>query len=498
MNKGAINSHVIDGTALPNWVVRAAVAAVALASVTAPATRLAYGAAYGDAAVNVTLTGVHTVAARATATSASTSSVTPGLIYAGASVTTCLAYGNGAVLRDVSGAAAGDCVATGLALAADKLGEATTTAAASVNACVPHVIHPGASNSIVLGSILDASGDVTRYATSLVDIAGNAEGRAEASKQFNNQTFFYHDGYVPLAMAHLSASVLQDKMAVIVGLGTFTFGESASTANTFIRTTARATGNGASTGQTIVGTRKRFGIASATAESASTVTPTRTTYTTVNGLASADADTRPKARVRFAAAAISTAEATSYLTEFDYTAYATASAESTAFLVSTTFGKQTLGTSIDNSFSYGYGGSVQRFAGAATGLAVSILSRSTFGSQVFGLMQATGTAQLSSAQTIHQHAGRVSAMAQASLVQSTQGNQAFGLVQATATATLPAGLIVANKKFMADASALAAVTGTASGVTNADVLAPYERMMIVPDDDRTMIIPNEDRLMVSV
>lgn len=70
---GAVNGISINGTALPSWVVRAVVVAAAAATVdSSEPTRTTYAAAFGDAAVSVSLTQTHTIQARATGTATNT------------------------------------------------------------------------------------------------------------------------------------------------------------------------------------------------------------------------------------------------------------------------------------------------------------------------------------------------------------------------------------------------------------------------------------------
>ena len=141
---GAVNGFSINGTVLPSWVVRAVVVATAAATVaSSEPTRTTYASAHGDAAVVVSLTQTHTIQARATGTASVSSSIEPTLKFAGSSVATAIATGNGAVRRDVWATAGGDATCTADALTAQAIGEAQAFAVSTVDLALAHIIHPG-------------------------------------------------------------------------------------------------------------------------------------------------------------------------------------------------------------------------------------------------------------------------------------------------------------------------------------------------------------------
>lgn len=80
MNKGAINRVSVNGGAVPNWIVRAVVVAVAAASATVDITTQ-YASAYGDAVAYVSLTANETIAGRATGAANATVATANGVAY---------------------------------------------------------------------------------------------------------------------------------------------------------------------------------------------------------------------------------------------------------------------------------------------------------------------------------------------------------------------------------------------------------------------------------
>lgn len=287
MNNGAINSFSINGAAVPNWIVRAVgVVAVAAATVTATPTRVARASAYGDAVAQVSLAPTQTIIARATATAGVSSYLAPHIVYAGKSTATALSTGNGSVKRDIFAQAAGDATATGDALTAQALGNASVSMGSTVVLCKPHIVFFGKSNVIGLASTVSGSGKVTRYCTASTT-AGIGYTRGEASIKLSGNSYYNRDGFVPLATSGCVASVPQDRIKIIATLGSFTFAESTAQANTFIRYTARSNVSGLSTAQTVNSYKILKGAVNTTAQASATITGTRVALGIVSAQANA-------------------------------------------------------------------------------------------------------------------------------------------------------------------------------------------------------------------
>ncbi len=453
MNNGAINGFSIDGAAIPNWVVRAVVAATAAASFVVTPVRTVYAQAYGDAVVNVTLSQYKVVAGYATAHAESTSAITSHTIFSGRATTQATVFGAAAYLRNVFASAGGDAFAYSLALVAQSIGEATASASSSVVSSVAHIIHPGLANVPVLADSFPVASDVNRYATTTPVPFALATGRGEASQKRNNFSYFEHDGYVPLATAGISVEVLQDRTAIIVGLGTFTFADGDAIATSFVKHKASASGL-ANVAQGFVQILRQFnGSAISNAEATGNVEGYITTFSTATGELATAESYGPKALQYQLAKATSDADGSSVAPAYQFVAYARAFAESGAYLVSTAYAKQYFSVIAEQANSFGYATASQNFAVAAAAEGSALLARSTFGTQYRA--EVVGDAVVS-IQTID-----------------------------------------CNVLVFADADATAIAFGTGMAATNADVKAPDDRYMTVPGESRAMVVPYDDRTMVS-
>jgi len=432
---GAVNGISINGTALPSWVVRAVVVAAAAATVvSSEPTRTTYAAAFGDAAVSVSLTQTHTIQARATGTASVSSSIEPTLKFAGASVATANATGNGAVRRDVWATAGGDATCTADALTAQAIGEALATAVSTVDLAQAHIIHPGRANTLCEANAT-ASGDVTRYPIVMLTYGFSGPSWGEASVKRNGNTYFEHDGY-SLSSSTATATVEQDKTKIIATLGSFDFGNGMSGAGSFIIYSARASGTATNTAQPIASTHIYRPTASGTATATATADATRVAMPS----ASAQAESltyAPKARIKYVATGTSTAAAT----------------------------VQALGVRIAMAHQDG--------ATAGATLAEGIV----FGMQHWGM--SAGVLALGADQR---------AKADASYAARATGSLAMAVtLDSTATSI--------QQAHVADVLATALV-GRAYALANSEIRAPDDRYMIVGQEDRAMVVSTEERLMV--
>ena len=433
---GAVNGISINGTALPSWVVRAVVVAAAAATVaSSEPTRTTYAAAFGDAAVSVSLTQTHTIQARATGTASVSSSIEPTLKFAGASVATANATGNGAVRRDVWATAGGDATCTADALTAQAIGEALATAVSTVDLAQAHIIHPGRANTLCEVNAT-ASGDVTRYPIVLLTYGFSGPSWGEASVKRNGNTYFEHDGY-SLSSSTATATVEQDKTKIIATLGSFDFGNGMSGAGSFIIYSARASGTATNTAQPIASTHIYRPTSSGTATATATADATRV----VMPSASAQAESltyAPKARIKYVATGTSTAAATV---------------------------AQALGVRMAMANQDG--------ATAGATLAEGIV----FGMQHWGMSD--GVLALGADQQ---------AFASVAFAASATGSLAMAVtLDSTATSI--------QQAHVADVLATALV-GRAYALANSEIRAPDDRYMIVGQEDRAMVVSTEERLMV--
>ena len=243
---GAINRYAINSGASPDWVQRAAAVAVAAALATVSPTKTTYSTASGNAVAVASVSPTHKQVATSAGTAGANSAVAPRLIYAASAAGTAGATGNAAVRRDVYATAAGDATCTGYALAADKLGEATANAAASVVLAKAHIVKTASTSKTCGATAIPPGGLVTRRPTVLAYAA--ATGRAEGSKKASEQTFYRHDGYVLGAMATATETIVPDRVQIIATFGSFEFADATGDATAFIRQTGQVNAVGAATG----------------------------------------------------------------------------------------------------------------------------------------------------------------------------------------------------------------------------------------------------------
>ena len=432
---GAVNGFSINGTVLPSWVVRAVVVATAAATVaSSEPTRTTYATAHGDAAVAVSLTRTHTIQARATGAASVSSSIEPTLRFAGASVATATATGNGAVRRDVWATAGGDATCTADALTAQAIGEAQATAVSTVDLALAHIIHPGRSVTLCEASS-SASGDVTRYAVAFLTYGYAGPSWGEASVKRNGNSYFEHDGY-SLATSTATSLVDQSKTKIIATLGTFDFGNGTSGANSFIVYSARATGTGINTSQPVVATHIYRPTATATATATIAADATRVVMPAATGLGES-LTYGPKARIKYVATSTSNAVA-----------------------------------SVTQALAVRMAMAQQDGATAGATLAEGIV----FGMQHWGASGATLASVNSSVRAYATFTANVTA----SLAMAVTLNSVPTLTHAGHAIGDPAVSMV----------------GRAYALANSEIRAPDDRYMIVGQEVRAMIVSAEERMMV--
>ena len=432
---GAVNGFSINGTVLPSWVVRAVVVATAAATVaSSEPTRTTYATAHGDAAVAVSLTQTHTIQARATGAASVSSSIEPTLRFAGASVATATATGNGAVRRDVWATAGGDATCTADALTAQAIGEAQATAVSTVDLALAHIIHPGRSVTLCEASS-SASGDVTRYAVAFLTYGYAGPSWGEASVKRNGNSYFEHDGY-SLATSTATSLVDQSKTKIIATLGTFDFGNGTSGANSFIVYSARATGTGINTSQPVVATHIYRPTATATATATIAADATRVVMPAATGLGES-LTYGPKARIKYVATSTSNAVA-----------------------------------SVTQALAVRMAMAQQDGATAGATLAEGIV----FGMQHWGASGATLASVNSSVRAYATFTANVTA----SLAMAVTLNSVPTLTHAGHAIGDPAVSMV----------------GRAYALANSEIRAPDDRYMIVGQEVRAMIVSAEERMMV--
>lgn len=432
---GAVNGFSINGTVLPSWVVRAVVVATAAATVaSSEPTRTTYASAHGDAAVVVSLTQTHTIQARATGTASVSSSIEPTLKFAGSSVATATATGNGAVRRDVWATAGGDATCTADALTAQAIGEAQATAVSTVDLALAHIIHPGRSITLCEASS-EASGDVTRYAVAFLTYGYSGPSWGESSVKRNGNDYFEHDGY-SLATSTATSLVEQDKTKIIATLGTFDFGNGTSGANSFIVYSARATGTAINTPQMVPATHIYRPTASTTGMATGTADATRVVMPTATGLGEA-ITYGPKARIRYASS-----------------------------------GEGAMGANVVQALGVRMAMAQQDGATAGATLAEGIV----FGMQHWGATDVglAGVTTQSRADVAYAATG-IASLAMAVSLDSTPTLLKFGQV---------------------DAVMATALVGRAYALANSEIRAPDDRYMIVGQEDRAMVVSAEERMMV--
>lgn len=392
---GAVNGFSINGTVLPSWVVRAVVVATAAATV---------------------------------------ASSEPTLKFAGSSVATAIATGNGAVRRDVWATAGGDATCTADALTAQAIGEAQAFAVSTVDLALAHVIHPGRSVTLCEASSA-AIGDVTRYPTVLLTYGYSGPSWGEASVKRNGNNYFEHDGY-SLATSTATSLVEQDKTKIIATLGTFDFGNGTSGANSFIVYSARATGTATNTPQTVPATHIYRPTASTNGTATGTADATRVVMPTSTGLGES-ITYGPKARIRYASS-----------------------------------GAGVMGASVVQALGVRMAMAQQDGATAGATLAEGIV----FGMQHWGATDVglAGVTTQSRADVAYAATG-IASLAMAVTLESRPT-----LTQAAHAIGDPA----------------VSVVGRAYALANSEIRAPDDRYMIVGQEDRAMVVSAEERMMM--
>ena len=236
MNTLGLNAGALDGSGQFRRVVSAAaLGVVALSIASASGWRNAYGAAYGDAAVVVTLSGNQQVAGKATGKNSTSALSDSFVIRAGHGVGVTTSFGNGAVLRQTQSAASADGTAFGEAIVADVLGYSVSGALTS-GAATPHVVHPGRVNQMCA-----AMGQVNAVANRMspVYMLASATGFGEATLQLRGESFKRLDGF-----ARSSATAIpllrNDYTAIMATYGAFDFSrtEGAAKSNIWYRASA--------------------------------------------------------------------------------------------------------------------------------------------------------------------------------------------------------------------------------------------------------------------
>lgn len=450
---GTVNGFGLNGAALPNWVVRAVVVAVAAATVNVTQVRTTYAACYGDAVVNVSLTQTHTIQARALAAAACTSNLEPHVVYAGSSSKIATAFGAGAVRRDVFGEAGGDARATGEALTAQAIGAAQATSASSVLLAQAHLIRPGRANVLCGSNQVISAGDVKRYTGVSGALGTITYTRAEASTKLGSEAFYRHNGYVPLATSGSTGSVPQDRIKIIATLGSFSFADSVSSSRSFVIFHGEAIGTGVNTANPVASKHIYYVKASTQASATGVAVGVRNVLPTEVAQAAASA-LSPKSHINYASAAHNTALASLVRAIYKRTAYGSLTNNlAVAYLVQTTYGTQFFGLASNTSGAVANTpASLQRFAGASSVQAVATVISPVYATQHYAYLAASAQASIVSITPLQSHQGRVYALA--------------------------SGLV-----------------GRAYPVTNSDVLAPDERYMFVSQEMRDMTVFTEDREM---
>lgn len=271
-----INLSTLNGHAAPNWVLRTLAAATAAAFVAGVApTRVTYAAAYQDAAVEVTLTQLHTIAAKASRTARASASAVPNANRSGAARgANSTATGYAFLVRQAWADAGADATCTAQAFTAQAIGTAQASAVSAVDLAFGHVVHPGKARTTVSAQAA-ASADVKRYSGVSGELAGALHGWGEASFKAAGTYHYQHDGF---ALATASVTPHLDPLQVrtiVTKPATHTTTCSSQVVAT-LRLPARAMAQGTLLGvQSAAGDRVRAGKAQAMAVLEADVTPVR-------------------------------------------------------------------------------------------------------------------------------------------------------------------------------------------------------------------------------
>lgn len=503
MNTQGINTATLSGAAGARRVVAAAALGAAVLIGLAYGTRSTAASAYGNAVANVTLTGMHQLAARAHGQAAASAALEPTVSRAASALGQAVSSGNGAVLRQVAGEAAADATASGLALAADVLGESATGVSASGSAA-GHVIHPGAARVLIVAH--GQAQSIPIRMTPALGIAG-ASGFGQATTQTAGEAFTRQDGYAR-DVGTCTSSVLNERIATIATLGGFDFGASAGSAAAFIRYSAAARGlAGASAQASAVRVTAGQCVAQATCVSVADFvfrTPASAAGQAKAQALSARGSMRHRAQAQ--ASAVAPAWAAPVVVRFARSS-GTATANAPAPLALIVRHSQAQG---DAQAAAAATARVVRFAGALQQAHSSALAQ-PLGVARFALAQghanthAVGALGVQEVVATAAHTALAQGSAQGVVTQHGQSWAVMGAAGMATAANNPKGqaagmgtlLSAAHARLlrMASATARGDVVGRAFGISNADVHAPESRAMRAPSEDRTMLAPEEYRLM---
>lgn len=444
MNSGFVNGFSVNSAAYPNWVIRAVVTAVAVASFAVAPTRITYASALGDAAVSVTLTQTHTIQARATTTASASVDVQPTLIYAGNSVATATATGNGAVRRDVFASAGGDATATGLALTAQAIGTSNATMAATGVLAKAHIIFPGRALTPCTASGT-APGHVTRYPTVLSGYGEVIYARAESSVKRTGHSYFNHDGY-GAGLGSAVGATDQSKTKLIVTNPSFATAQCEATSHAYVTYPARSTALGSALdGLSTANSRQaKFGAVVAASTATANATAIRQKMAQVSATsnatnyvitASANYKTRAAGQLAVSTAIPASAKRTAYSSSN--------SALGSASIVEANYAMQHFAQAEATSASIGESQALQIFSVVAVSDAVVSAAKPIPGTQHRATVAAQALSEAGMPAFLTNYAGHAQGNGVASLIQSLFGTQHRATVAATsgATANLPSSLV---------------------------------------------------------
>ncbi len=399
MNTGSINGVILNGATVPNWIVRAAVVATAVATViSANQTRTTHGFAYGDAVVGIHITEWQKIVAKATGQAGVSFAVNPTTLFAGKSNATATAFGAGAIRRDVFGQAGGDAHATGEALTAQAIGSASATSAASVVLCKPHVVFPGKSNTNCLASPNQPYGKVTRYVLVQGIYAGVEYTRAEASKKASGHSYYNHDGYVLNATSTATGTIPQDRIKIIATIGSFDFADATSASKSFVRYFGKAVALGQNTAQAVAPTYILHGKVNVTSGATATAQATRVVLprSSANAVAAAY---NPKARIKYVDYALADAFSANIAAIGVRKVFAMSEGQVNGFLIADLYGTQFRADAVNNAFASGNASAKQKHAGNTTAIAVVVAQITATGIRS-GAVNDTATAMVGNAYAV--------------------------------------------------------------------------------------------------
>lgn len=507
--RGPVNGYAVDSTALPQWVVRAVVVATAAATFAVDGVRTVQASVLADAKASVTLSDLRTVAGRASGVGQARAFLFPTFRFASSVDATASASGYAVIKRDVFGEAGGDASADGLAFVG-LVGDASASGEATVDECSGHLIRPAASYTPCNAQCLTLGGDVTRYP--LARVSASATGSADAMLKKDGESFYRMDGYAASA-GSASGELPQDRSAVIVTLGTFTFAEGVGTCRAHLVQPATVARSGEAVSFPVNTTRGYAAKSTNTlgalgsAEGTRVVVPFATSF-------SGSASYGPVANIGYAARAANNAAATVQQPLGVLKIVATSGNTASASLSATSFGTQHPATTDRTASATGSLQALQKFVGLTSASASAVTIAAVYGTQAKATITATAGASAPAVTSLIRRWATVSQNAGA-IGSAVPANNPKGSASATATASGFAqyaaqyrgqaasdansvGTAIAKAKHAAVASKDAAATGRAEGFSNADVPAPSDRRMLVPADRRAMVVPFDNRAMVIV